>query len=165
MKKIAVLALGVASLFLIYYFVFMEKPDVPATYAQFVSDLTNSNSVFIVMDLRNSTNDTRNPILQCGVDLASSDVLPPRNVSIFVYEGDLCFDASGNRSVSACAATAKTGVQFYIISGNVTSFYRNKLVIGVQNNSARCVVSAANSTSSAPISKTASNSTAPNTTG
>ena len=148
MKKIAVLLLGLASLFLIYYFVLMEKPDVPATYPQFIEDLTAAGNVYIVMDLRNATESSRNPIMQCGVDLASSEHLPPRNVSVLVLEGDLCYDSTGNRSISDCQNIAKGGAQFYIKSGNMTSFYRNKLVIGVQNNSAPCRISAANSTAS-----------------
>lgn len=139
----AVLILAALSVFFIYSFVIApQSGDAPVTYEQFVKDLTAANKTYVLMDLRGANETVRGAIMQCGVDLAGSVALAPKNVSVFAIEGSTCIGGdSANRTIAECDTLSSNGVVFHILQGNSTAFYRNKALIGIQNSSVQCSVS------------------------
>lgn len=142
--KIAGVALfALVSLAFIYYFLVLAQGEqlTPVTEVQVLKDLQAANSVFIISDLRGSEPLSRNGIMQCGVDLASSTALGSKNVSMFVIDGDKCETAEGAKSALYCDSIAKSGFTFLIKYGNSTSFYKNRIVVGMQDYTTPCSVS------------------------
>ncbi len=142
MKNFTVLLLALISFAFAYYFLTLPTSgEVQRTYAQFVEDLSSAKKVYIIADLRNAAEDARYSIMQCGIDLAGSIALAPKNVSYFVIESNNCLSDSANMSASYCEELSKSGVAFYIRYGNATAFYKNRIEIGLQNYSVPCSVS------------------------
>lgn len=127
--------LALISAFFLYSFLAPPQEDGPETsYQEFIKDLTAAEKVYIISDLRNSSSLARTPIMQCGIDLAGSVPLAPKNVSYFVIEDATCIGEKGNMSASYCEELSRSGAVFYIKYSNSTKFYRNKMLIGIQGN-------------------------------
>jgi hypothetical protein len=145
LKLAAVALLAILSLAFAFVFLIYQPHEVQITAAQFGQDLSIAKKVFILMDLRNATPAAQQAIMQCGVDLAGSVALAPKNVSVLVFEGNRCIMTSGsnstaNATVSSCEDFMKSGISFRIVPGNSTAFYPNRAVIGLENYSAPCTV-------------------------
>ncbi len=150
-KTLGVVLLALFSIVFAYSFLSQDEGGAPSSYAGFVNDLSSADKVFIMMDLRNASPGARTPIMQCGVDLAGSEALAPRNISVLVMGNESCIfqDVSGESNRTAfysafyCEELSKSGVAFHIVQGNATSFYKNKIIIGIgENYSTPCKVTA-----------------------
>ncbi|MEW6529009.1 MAG: hypothetical protein AB1391_03915 [Candidatus Micrarchaeota archaeon] len=141
----AVLLLAlISAYFIVYYFGLLDYDERPTSYVQFINDLSAANKVFILMDLRNCSNDfldLRNVIMQCGIDLAGSVALAPKNVSAFAIEDNVCISEKGNLTINECEKIFSSGVLFHIKRNNSTNFYKNKIIIGISDKNASCSVS------------------------
>lgn len=138
-KTLGVALLALFSIFFAYSFLSQTEGGVPSSYAGFVNDLSAAEKVFIMMDLRNASPGARTPIMQCGVDLAGSEALASKRLSVLVIENESCIlqdiSEESNRtafySAFYCEELSKSGVAFHIVQGNATSFYKNKIIIGI----------------------------------
>jgi hypothetical protein len=129
------LALGAAAYFL--YFLPGELPVSPERFAQ---GLASSGRVYIISDLRNASADTRQYIMQCGVDLAGSVALGAKNITFFVLDGNTCYRAEGNSSASSCLSRTYDGMVFRISQGTRTEYYLTHAEIGISDYSTPCSV-------------------------
>ncbi len=135
-----VLLLALISIYFIYYFVIQIHNEQSISYEQFIDDISSAKKVFILMDLRNSSN-LRSTIMQCSVGLAGSIDLAQKNVSAFAIEDNICISEKGNMTIGECEKIFSSGVLFHIKESNSTQFYRNKIIIGIRNKNASCSVS------------------------
>ncbi len=105
------------------------NPDV------FAAQLLSAKDVFIVQDLRDTSNDAvRRSIQQCGVDFAGSRGLVGKNLTIFAFEKNECTSIDGIVDLNICLEKLKTAeITIHIKEGNQSTFYKNKLVVGVIN--------------------------------
>lgn len=141
LKTAGVVMLAIISIaFIYYYFFILSEQDTQISQGEFVKELEAAKKVYIISDLRNAPISSRNGIMQCGIDIAGSIALAPKNVSYFVIDGNDCITEHGNRSISFCEDISKNGVLFYIKYGNSTSFYKNKIVVGMNNYTTPCGV-------------------------
>lgn len=144
-RVLALMLLALISAFFIYSFLAQPQDGPETGYTEFIKDLSSAAKVYIISDLRNSSSPARVPIMQCGIDLAGSVPLAPKNVSYFVIEGSTCIGGKGNMSASYCEELSRSGATFYIKYGNSTKFYRNRMIIGIQGNySSQCSVTQKN---------------------
>ncbi len=136
-RTIATAVLGLASLFFIYSFVFQPTAQPQeVSYEEFILGLADANKAFVMMDLRGAAESSKVPIMSCGVDIAGSVALVPKNLSIMVVdEGNCIFDGE-NKPVFYCDEASKAGVTFQIKEGNSTLFYKDRIVIGLREYSA-----------------------------
>ncbi|MBU0586275.1 hypothetical protein KJ780_02080 [Candidatus Micrarchaeota archaeon] len=144
LKKIAILVLLMIAAFLTYSILNRSVFEEPSTKEQFGKDLTLAQDVFIVMDLRGAPEDSRVGVMQCGIDLAGSTALQPRNVFVYAVEGNTCLDEN-NTDVGAvyCDTLSTKGAVIQIRYGEkgLVEFYKNKMLVNLNNYSAPCSVS------------------------
>ena len=146
LKIAAIGVLLVAALAMAYYFTVLQKPGpiAPPELAlgseinlqTFATILTGSNSIYLIMDVRNATDAaTKHGILSCGVDFAGSLGLGNKNLTIYSLDaGENCIDEKGNYTSAACLERASKGISILIRPGNSTSFYTNAMVVGLGKN-------------------------------
>lgn len=99
--------------------------------SEFSSLVQSSKNVFIVMDLRGSSEKTRANIMQCGTDFAGSEGLAGKNITTYALEGGDCFTSDGKSEAKTCLSSAKANPAIFIKSGSGSVFYNNRLVVGV----------------------------------
>ena len=113
--------------------------------ATFNSILTNASNVYIVMDLRNVTDQkVRRNVMQCGVDLAGSMGLAAKNLTLYSFDSDVgCIGIGQTYSVGYCISDMKNGIKLYIMEGNESKFYTDGMKVGIGSNytSGSCSVS------------------------
>ncbi len=103
----------------------------------FIHLLENAETIYIVMDIRNvSNNSTKKNILQCGVDFASSTGLVGRNVRYMALDpeegcivGD--FDSTSVESIPGCLGKLNDAMSLYVTEGDETKYYTKAAVVGV----------------------------------
>ncbi len=146
-KTLALAALAIVALALAAYFLAPAGggpgPEKQTDYTQFIKDLTAANKTYIIMDLRGANATARSAIMQCGLDLASSVPLAPKNVSVMALESQGCLTESSNQTISYCEALSSNGAAFQITAGNGTvSYYPGRMVIALAtyNASSPCSV-------------------------
>lgn len=97
----------------------------------FASNLQLSSSLFIVTDLRGSTQNQRSNIMQCGIDFAGSAGVAGKNITVYSIEGSECISSEGKYTVNQCIEKSKSGISIFIKSGLNSVFYKNKIVVGI----------------------------------
>jgi len=144
MKMAAVILLGLVAIILAYYIFGLSGQVMPGTESLrydtgelsnssgFVSDVQAAKKIYIVMDLRNVASDKqKNNIMQCGTDFAGSQGLVGKELSVLAIESNTCTLLNGTSDINGCIKEAMTGVGFFINSGNSTTFFKNKIIIGI----------------------------------
>lgn len=137
LKMLGVAALGLLSLYFIYYIFISGQGGAEVSREEFLRELSGAGSVFIISDLRGAPDSAKYGLMQCGVDLAGSVALAPKNVSYFVISGQDCIMLKANASIPYCEQLSKNGTTLYIKYGTATRFYRGRMEIGMQNYSAQ----------------------------
>ncbi len=101
----------------------------------FADQLSISDNVFIVQDLRGVSNGTsRKNIQQCGIDFAGSNGLAGKNVTILAFENNECTSLDGITDIDSCLEKMKSAnVTIQIKEGTQYSFYKNKLIVGIDS--------------------------------
>jgi len=128
-KTIIVVLLVVAAVALGYFFLYGEQP---VEQEVFVESLENSDTVYVVMDIRNvQDEEVQRNILQCGTDFAGSSGFIGKKLVIFALNDNECATESGLKSASECENEFKNGVSFHILKGDGTVYYRNRAEVGV----------------------------------
>jgi len=104
--------------------------------ATFNSILTNASDIYIVMDLRNVTDQAvRRNVMQCGVDLAGSIGLASKNKTFYSFDSDLgCVGVGQTYSVGYCIGEMKNSIKMYVIEGNESLFYTDGMKVGIGKN-------------------------------
>lgn len=128
-----------------------EDNGKPVTKAEFLSTLTAAQQVSIIMDARNAPSAGSDRVLQCGVDLAGSEGLAGKNLSIYAFDKTGACFGKKNTSVSECLSEAKGSTILQVKYGpeNV-SFFENKMIVFVnENTTAPCLISVKNVSDSA----------------
>jgi len=138
----------IAIIFLIYFSFHNTTPktdnadvfvETPVNQSTFLNKLANAKHVYIIMDLRNVSDDgVKRNIMQCGVDLAGSRGLVSKNITIASLTEQACYFSSSLNSpqkkpISFCLhfrANSQT-ITFYITNLNKTYFFNNEMKIGV----------------------------------
>ena len=138
MRKYITLLLILLLLYLVYsIFIKLQKYDETVDPAVFARAVSSSDKLFIIQDLRGSSNnDIRRNILQCGVDFASSIKLVGKNLTIFAFENNTCTSIDGFRSVKECENDVGSSPYIFIKEGQEGNnlFYKNKLVVNIGKN-------------------------------
>jgi len=100
---------------------------------KFQKNLLSSNEVYIVMDTRNAPNSTiSDGILQCGVDLAGSQGLFEKNITILGLNAEECFGIKNESvSIDECLLLIDGKMQIYITSENRTEYFEKRLVVSI----------------------------------
>lgn len=97
----------------------------------FLNNLLNSEKVYIIMDVRNVSNQTiKGGILQCGVDFAGSPGLSGKNITSFAFEDDVCW-AKNQTTIEECLEISQDGSILYVASGVTNEYFENKLVVSI----------------------------------
>lgn len=130
-SKVIIPAISVIIILAIGYFILTIEAGMPVSSSVFAETLADANRVYIIMDLRGADELTKRAIMQCGIDFASSPALGNKNITTFALEGDTCTTMEGLRDVSSCLDESKSGPLIFIQQGNNSTFYRNKVIVGV----------------------------------
>ncbi len=113
--------------------------ETPVNQSTFLHQLADAKHVYIIMDLRNISDDEiRRNIMQCGVDLAGSQALASKNISIASLTDTECHFSSSldnpqKKSIPfcLCARANPETVTFYITNSDKTDFFNNEIKIGI----------------------------------
>lgn len=100
----------------------------------FRNNLQNANDIFIIMDVRgvDSTDQTYQNILQCGVDFASSSAIGNKNIVPMSLNVDGCIAPDGIHPESYCFSQLDAGALFiYVKESPKTTFHANGMIVGV----------------------------------
>lgn len=119
--------------------------SVNVSKADFENTLSSADRVTIIMDLRGAPSAARDKILQCGVDLAGSQGLVGKNLTILAFDGDKCIGSPINGSICDCYSKTQGSTVLQAQYGaEQPEFYNNTLVIGInENSSTGCDISPA----------------------
>ena len=140
MILLVIALIALAGIYLGYQYFSIEDTKVgfgtEVNLATFNSILTNASDVYIVMDLRNVTDqEVRRNVMQCGVDLAGSMGLASKNKTFYSFDSDLgCIGVGQTYSVGYCISEMKNGIMLYIIEGNESQFYTDGMKVGIGKN-------------------------------
>ena len=128
-KTIIVVLLVVAAVALAYVFLYGEQP---VEKEVFLESLGNSDTVYVVMDVRNVEDvDVQRNIMQCGTDFAGSSGFVGKKLIIFALNDDECATEEGLKSAVECENEFRNGVSFHVLKGDDTVYYRNRAEVGV----------------------------------
>lgn len=135
MKKyftIALVAILLVMVFFLYLKLEEQKPVDPSVFAE---NVQNSDSLFIIQDLRDASSVSRINIMQCGVDFASSQRIAGKNIVIFAFEGKECISLDGITTIDDCSKQLNAPF-IHIKTGNLdnTIFYKDRLLVNVDDN-------------------------------
>jgi hypothetical protein len=138
LKMLATIALVVLAIAVgAYIFMQPEAKLIPGTEingATFANILSKSNTVYILMDLRNVKNEnTSRNIMQCGVDFAGSPGLVGKNLGIYSVDQSGCTGLEEKTSISDCLKKTSKEIVLQIKEGNETRFYTNMMIVGIGN--------------------------------
>jgi len=133
-KNILVASLVVLAVLAVY--VILQNQPVPEESPVepwvFVETLEKADKVYIVMDVRNASSSFESTnILQCGTDFAGSSGLAGKELVIFAMNESECATVEGKRSVQECVDEFMDGIAFHIVSGDGTTYYKNRAEVGV----------------------------------
>lgn len=140
--KITLIALiAVVVLVFVYFYYFIPEkvyefsPGAEVNQRTFTRILEEANEVNIFMDIRGVDNEnTRQNILQCGVDFAGSTGLGGKTVHYFSVDDEGCVAEDGrHEGYDYCFDALTSGVTLYVSEGNETTFHTDSMLVGIDD--------------------------------
>ncbi|VVC02600.1 Uncharacterised protein [Candidatus Bilamarchaeum dharawalense] len=103
------------------------------TEDEFKDVFASAQKVYIVMDVRNSGDQTTtNNVLQCGVDFAASSGMGGKDVTPLSFADDGCIVPSGKKTMAECLPMINDGVVVYVRGGSdPAKYYSNAVLVSV----------------------------------
>ena len=104
--------------------------------ATFIDILTKSNDVYIVMDIRGTTDqNVRRSIMQCGTDFTGSFILATgKPITAYSFDENGCIALEGTYTTSKCIQDLKNGTTIYIHPGSEPKYYTKMMKVGIGSN-------------------------------